>query len=67
LKGVVDCEGLIDFGQQVKDSRPADKMEQKLLVNLYHCGEHSAGEICEILRISKPLSITIYLERATTN
>mgnify|MGYP000266770398 CR=1 FL=1 len=30
-----------------------DKKEQKLLVKLYESGDHSIGEICDILRISK--------------
>ena len=39
-----------------------DTKEQKLLVKLYESGEHSIGEICQILRISKA-TLYNYLER----
>lgn len=42
-----------------------DKKEQKLLVRLYEGGEHSIGDICEILRISKA-TLYNYLERNNT-
>lgn len=45
--------------------RSLDKKEQKLLVSLYEGGEHSIGEICEILRISKA-TLYNYLERANS-
>lgn len=45
--------------------RRLDKKEQKLLVRLYEDKEHSIGEICKILKISKA-TLYNYLERTNS-
>ncbi len=43
--------------------RALDAKQQKLLMKLYDSHDHSIGEICEMLKISKP-TLYSYLERA---